>query len=130
MHQEDLVRLDYWPSRFVYEARRQDGKPYLGSTLKNIPAGIQRILTEKVDSTTTVNLFKKDDMTFRTFRQSPGETDKGLVKGLVFKCVTRILSWLMMNGCFDTLAPSTRMRQKSCRTVSPFITARCLDYVQ
>ena len=37
----------------------------------------------------------------------------------MFKCVTRILSRLMMNGCFKigTLAPSTRIRQKGCRTV-------------
>ena len=79
VHQEDLVRLDYWLSRFVYEARRQDGKLYPGSTLKNISAGIQRILTEKLDSTTAVNLFKKDDVTFRTFRQALEKRTKELI---------------------------------------------------
>ena len=30
LYQKDLVRLDYWLSHFVYEARGQDGKPYPG----------------------------------------------------------------------------------------------------
>ena len=79
VHQEDLVRLDHWLSHFVYEARRQDGKPYPGSTSKNISAGIQRILTEKLDNTTAVNLFKKDDATFRTFRQALEKQTKELI---------------------------------------------------
>ena len=68
-------------SRFVYGARRQDGKPYPGSNLGNICAGIQRILTEKCDSSTTVHIFKKDDLTFRSFHQALGKRAKELIVG-------------------------------------------------
>ena len=80
VHHEDVARLDYWLSRFLYEARRQDGKPYPGSTLRNICAGIQRILSEKCDSTVTVHLFKKDDLNFRTFRQALEKRAKELIR--------------------------------------------------
>ena len=34
--------LNYWLSRFVVEARRDDGKPYPATSLKNILAGLYR----------------------------------------------------------------------------------------
>ena len=38
----DAVSLDYWLSRFVVEARREDGKPYPASTIVNLLAGLYR----------------------------------------------------------------------------------------
>ena len=35
----DAVSLDYWLSRFVVEARREDGEPYPASTIVNLLAG-------------------------------------------------------------------------------------------
>ena len=45
-HNMAFDTLDYWPARFVFEIRREDGKLYPQRTLEQICSGIQRHLRQ------------------------------------------------------------------------------------
>ena len=53
----DVQLLNFWLSRFVVEARREDGKPYPASTIQNIMAGLYRYSKNKAPSGTIVHNF-------------------------------------------------------------------------
>ena len=53
----DVQLLNFWLSRFVVEARREDGKPYPASTIQNIMAGLYRYSKNMAPSGTVVPNF-------------------------------------------------------------------------
>jgi len=76
----DDESLDYWLSRFVFEVRRQDCKPYPPNSLFNIVAGIQRFLRKERNY--SVEFFSKSSV-FHLLRQALDCRKKELIaKGI------------------------------------------------
>ena len=64
----DVHLLNFWLSRFVVEARREDGKPYPASTIQNIMTGLYRYSKNKAPSGTVhvvPNFMNTRDSIFR-----------------------------------------------------------------
>ncbi|XP_019637242.1 PREDICTED: zinc finger MYM-type protein 2-like [Branchiostoma belcheri] len=61
--------MGFWLSRFVFEIRRQDGKPYPPKTLYNIVAAIMRHFREDL-SRHDMNFLDKSDTRFAEFRKA------------------------------------------------------------
>ena len=62
----DKDQINYWLGLVICEIRRKDATSYPPDTLNNIAAGLQRYmnLCKRLD----INIFKKEDTTFTTFR--------------------------------------------------------------
>ena len=67
--QASLQSVDYWMSRFVLEARRQDGKPYPPNTLHSIVLAVQRHYVEH-HNRPDLNMMLKENAAFQGFRQT------------------------------------------------------------
>ena len=64
-----LQSVDYWMSRFVLEARRQDGKLYPPNTLHSIVLAVQRHYVEH-HNRPDLNMMLKENAAFQGFRQT------------------------------------------------------------
>ena len=53
--------LDRTLAAFILEARRADGNPYPGSTLKNILAAILRVMKQQFGAVNVVNFIDKSE---------------------------------------------------------------------
>ena len=76
-----LPQLDYWLARFVYEVQRKDGNPYPPNSLKGIASGIQGTLVKEYHR--DINIFKKEDKTFKTFLNAYEKRTKELLEIVV-----------------------------------------------
>ena len=56
------VDLSKWLCKFIVEIRRNDGKPYIGTTLHQILCGLQRDLREEIDL--TIDFFSDPEFRF------------------------------------------------------------------
>ena len=87
----DVQLLNFWLSRFIVEAQREDGKPYPVSTIQNIMAGLYRYSKTKAPSGTVVP--NTCDSIFRDL----------MLIGWSVNVWTILTSWYGLSWSFDLL---------------------------